>query len=65
MANNLPIKSTVIYGEDEHTKSDEPNVAPRKVRTLKSLMTPQTQHLFTINYKVLVIPRKAARGKIV
>jgi hypothetical protein len=58
MANTLPVKSSAIFGEEEWTKSDGPNVVGRKVRTLKDLVAPQTIWLFTINYDLVAIPSK-------
>lgn len=60
MTNKLPVLSSVLYGEEDKAKYDGANVAP-KVMTLKSLITPQTRHLFTINYNIITMPRRPAR----
>jgi hypothetical protein len=57
MANKLPVLSTVLYGTEERRKNNKPNAAPR-LPTLKDLCTPQTRHLFTINYNIITMPQR-------
>jgi hypothetical protein len=62
MANNLPVKSKVIYGEEEVTKNNRP-----KIRTFKDLVAPQTQTLVTIYYDMIPLyepmPERKWRGR--
>jgi hypothetical protein len=58
MANKLPAKSSVLYGTEE----DKPERGRPKLMTLKDLVAPQTQELFTLHYEMIPIGKRRRAG---
>ena len=54
-----PLRSTIATRRtSERAKVDKPRTS---VPTLKDLMSPQTRHLFTINYDITTMPRESVK----
>jgi hypothetical protein len=54
MTNKLPVKSTVLYDDEDGRRAKvERTCETNKVMTLKELAAPQTVPLFTISYELL------------
>jgi hypothetical protein len=58
MANKLPVKSTVLYGDEDRRRAKvDRTCETKKVITLKELVAPQTVPLFIISYELLTNER--------
>jgi hypothetical protein len=57
MSKNLPVKSTVLYGDEERSRHE----GLRSVRTVKDLVGTQTYHLGTIHFEIVGRTLGAAR----